>query len=190
MKEADPFRILTVCLGNVCRSPLAERLFRVKLEAAAWPGRIEVSSAGVIGMVGRPMEPRAAVQLARLGGDPDGFVARRLDPAQVTAADLVLTATVDVRRQVLKLAPGSLRQAFTLREFATLCESADPAIWGDPVALVAHAVARRTSVRSSSLDIKDPMGGSERTHARVADQVDEAVRTIVSRLAPSGGDDG
>ena len=68
------FRILTVCVGNVCRSPLMERLLRDRLASL----EVEVSWAGVQGMVGSPMERNAAAQLSRLGGSAEGFVARRI----------------------------------------------------------------------------------------------------------------
>lgn len=167
---------------------MAERLLSTRLDAAS-PGAFDVSSAGVIGMVGRPMEPRAAEQLVRLGGDPAGFVARRLEPAHVKDADLVLTATLDVRRQVLEGAPAALRRTFTLREFAALCAVLEPESHGSAADLVASAAARRAAVSHGDLDVPDPMGRSERTHARVADLIDEAVVPIVQALVALGTGD-
>ena len=112
--------VLTVCLGNVCRSPLAERLLEDRLRAAGAGDRFTVGSAGVMAMAGHTMEPNAAVQLVKLGGDPAGFVARQLQPSYAEQAGLILTATVEVRRRVLEEAPGALRRTFTLREFAAL----------------------------------------------------------------------
>ncbi|QIK64976.1 hypothetical protein G7072_00265 [Nocardioides sp. HDW12B] len=185
MSQAGPYRVLTVCLGNICRSPLAERLLATRLNGAA-EGGFAVSSAGVIGMIGRSMEPAAAAQLERLGGNPSGFVARRLDVHHVRNADLVLTATVDVRRQALEEAPGALRRTFTLLEFAALCSTAGPELRGRPRELVADAAVRRATVGGQELDIPDPMGRSDRTHARVADLIDGAVETIVAALTSRG----
>jgi protein-tyrosine phosphatase len=70
--------VLFVCFGNVCRSPLAERLLRWRLaeQLDDLSEHVEVTSAGVCAVVGRPMDAKAAAELARLGGGADGFVAR------------------------------------------------------------------------------------------------------------------
>jgi len=77
------FRVLFVCIGNVCRSPLGERLLAARLHAEAF----EVSSAGVAAMVGSPMTPEAAVHLESYGGSADGFVARQMvAPTRATSS--------------------------------------------------------------------------------------------------------
>jgi protein-tyrosine phosphatase len=175
--------VLTVCLGNVCRSPLAERLLDDRLRAAGAGDRFLVSSAGVIAMAGHEMEPNAAEQLVRLGGDPAGFVARQLRASHVNDAGLVLTATVEVRRRVLEEAPGALRRTFTLREFAALVSEGDPSLRGDAKALIADAAHRRSTVGQRDLDIPDPMGRSVIVHAEAAQLIDEAVAEIAKALA-------
>jgi glycine hydroxymethyltransferase len=63
------FRVLHVCTGNICRSPMAERLMATMLQAA-WPEqahRVVVESAGTWGHTGSPMEPYALATLAELG---------------------------------------------------------------------------------------------------------------------------
>ena len=84
----------------------------------------------------------------------------------VAAADLVLTATVEVRRQVLEDSPGALRRTFTLREFAALI--ADDTGVGDAVRArgLGGAVAARTR-GGLDLDIADPMGMGPEVHADV-----------------------
>lgn len=186
MSLGPPTVILAVCLGNVCRSPLAEHLLRMRLDTGGVPPRFTVASAGVIGMVGRPMHPQTAHELRQRGGEPDDFRARRLDEQMVTTADLVLTATVDVRRQVLEEVPRALRRTFTLLEFAALCSVAGVEPGGHPRDLIADAAARRATVGGRELDIPDPMGRSERTHARVADVIDGAVDTIAAAFAARG----
>lgn len=138
-----------VCIGNVCRSPLAERLLAERLPA----DRFEVSSAGVRAMVDCSVDPRAAAELTRLGGSADGFLARQLTRELVDEADLVLTATADVRRWVLALVPESAPRVFTLGEYA-----------------------------GTGGDIPDPMGRSRRAHRLAADRIDAATRAIAERL--------
>ena len=117
MMQARPLRVLTVCIGNVCRSPLMERLLRARMSEGT-----TVTSAGVRAMAGHPMEPHALKELHRLGGDADDFAARQVTATLTQDADLILTATAEVRSRLLQEAPGALRRAFTLREFAFLVE--------------------------------------------------------------------
>ena len=119
-----PLGILAVCIGNVCRSPLVERLLARDLADA--PLKFEVSSAGIHALAGEPMEPHAADQLRALGGDPEGFVARQLEAWMVKDAALVLVATEHVRQRVLEEAPTGLRRTFTVRELAYLLEHEGP----------------------------------------------------------------
>ena len=116
------FHILVVCLGNICRSPLVERLLRHRLEVLGHGEFVRVVSAGLEAPAGAPMDPLASAELTRLGGDATGFSSRRLSAESVAAADLLLTATRDLRARTVAMQPRTLRRVFTLREFAALCE--------------------------------------------------------------------
>jgi protein-tyrosine phosphatase len=70
------FTVLVICTGNICRSPLAERLLRARIATDA---DIRVESAGTHGLTGRPIDRDSATALRELGVDPDGHEARRLD---------------------------------------------------------------------------------------------------------------
>src|SRR5206468_2551998 len=117
-----PFAILHVCIGNICRSVMAERLTRrdVERRMGACAHQILVSSAGTGARPGEPMHPLTAAALRASGLDAGGFAARRLTPELVAASDLVLASTVVERDAVLDMAPSALRRTFTLREFARL----------------------------------------------------------------------
>jgi protein-tyrosine phosphatase len=175
-----PFRILTVCIGNVCRSPLAERLLRSRLEDAGLGASYDVTSAGLRGVVGHPMEPTAAAELVRLGGDPEGFVARRLTPQLLAQADLVLTATTDIRRRVVEEAPTAMRRTFTLRELALLVGGSSS---GTPTDLVADCARRRGVLAGVDLDIADPIGQPAEVHAEAAVLAADAVEAITQALS-------
>ena len=172
--ESPPFRILTVCLGNVCRSPLMERLLRDRL-----PEGYTVSSAGLIALAGHPMEPNAAAELSRLGGSAAGFLARDFAPSYAHDADLILTATAEVRSRVLAESPSALRRAFTLLELAHLVQSAPAA---PPLEVVAWAAAHRSAAVDAEIDLPDPIGRSPEVHRAVADLIDEATRQVVQVL--------
>ncbi|MBG6237061.1 protein-tyrosine phosphatase [Mycetocola sp. CAN_C7] len=112
------FSILTVCSGNICRSPLAEQLLRAGLSDVA---DVRVSSAGTIGMIGSPMDPQSAELAARFGvTDAAGHVARELNAQHVADAQLVFAMSREHRRSVVEFEPRAARRTFTLREFARI----------------------------------------------------------------------
>jgi protein-tyrosine phosphatase len=174
---SEGFEILVVCLGNVCRSPLAEHLLRLRLDRFLGPedqSGVRVRSAGVRAMVASPMDEYAADELRRLGGDPAAFRAQQLTSAVATRADLVLTATRALRSRVLEEAPRALKRTFTVREFATLVGSdmfADRRVESAPD-LVKRAASWRGSVTVDKYDIADPIGRSAEFHRAVADTLD------------------
>ncbi len=167
-----PFRVLFVCIGNVCRSPLGERLLAGKLPA----DRFEVASAGVYALAGSPMSPEAAVHLEPYGASADGFTARQLVPPMVAEADLVLTATRDIRSRLLEESPGALRRTFTVREFAALLDVVEP--HDDPRQLVAAAARERSRATPEDYDIPDPYGRGEEANALAASLMAAAVERI------------
>jgi len=170
------FDILLVCLGNVCRSPLAEHLLRRRLAdliGGAISG-VRVSSAGIRALVGEPMNELSEAELRRLGGDPGHFRAHQLSATAANSADLVLTATRAVRSRVLEEAPRALKRTFTVREFAALLRSD---VFGErrvqsTADLVTRAASWRGSVTVDEYDIPDPIGRSAEVHREVADILD------------------
>lgn len=174
--ERPPFRVLFVCIGNVCRSPVGERLLAARL-----PGdRFEVSSAGVGAMVGYAMSRYAAAELRSYGGDPTGFAARQLTPDLIAGADLVLTATRDLRSQVLAESPGALRRTFTVLEFAALVGMSDG---GSAEEIVKWAGAHRSAAGGVEQDVPDPFRRGPEAHAAAAGAMQEAVERIAKGLA-------
>jgi protein-tyrosine phosphatase len=85
-----PLRVVTVCMGNICRSPTAEVVLREKLAEAGLAGRVEVDSAGTYGgHAGEPPDPRSQAAALRRGYDLSALRARRLG-SEDAAADLLL----------------------------------------------------------------------------------------------------
>ncbi|SOC53849.1 low molecular weight phosphatase family protein [Ornithinimicrobium cerasi] len=112
--------ILVVCTGNICRSPLVERVLQGGLDERYGTGALLVRSAGTGALVDHPMDERAAAVLAGFGGRADRFVARRLAEPMIAEADLVLTATREHRAQVVRMHPRALKRTFTVRELADI----------------------------------------------------------------------
>ena len=141
-----PFTVLHVCMGNICRSPMAERLLalavreRLARRGATRRGADELlhsHSAGTGGWhAGEEMNPPAARQVLGRGGDVEGFAARKLRSDHIDAADLVLTATADQQEYVVALRPDAAARTFVLGEFGRLLAAVDaaalPAGRGDP----------------------------------------------------------
>jgi protein-tyrosine phosphatase len=178
--------ILLVCVANVCRSPLAERVLALRLQELLGQGAsaIGVSSAGVLSLVGSPMDDLAAEQLRRLGGDPEGFASTQWTSSMSEGADLVLTATRDLRSRVLEETPRVLRRTFTIPEFAALASSEvfRARRVTSPADLVGRAAASRGSVVLDSYDVPDPVGQSRDFHGEVADLLDRDCTAIARAL--------
>lgn len=179
------FQVLFVCTGNICRSPLAERLLRERLRRAGTDvsDRFLVHSVGLGALVDQPMDSNAAVALTEMGGDADGFVARQANERIVSHADLVLTAERHHRARVLEDNPAALRRTFTLREFAALCALLiDDVAGAGPDELVRRAAAERPLAEVDDYDVPDPYRRSVAAHATTAGLIRDAVDVIAPAL--------
>ncbi|GIJ28505.1 hypothetical protein Vqi01_36670 [Micromonospora qiuiae] len=201
-----PFTVLHVCMGNICRSPMAERLLTVAVRERLTrrdvdPARadelLHSHSAGTGGWhAGEEMNPPAARQVVSRGGDVSGFAARRLRSEHIDAADLVLTATADQQEYVVALRPDAAARTFVLGEFGRLLAALDPAglppaevtpdaVHARGVALVDTAdAARQGSTPLPSDDLDDPWGRGDQCFTRVADEIEETVHPLAAVLLP------
>ncbi|HZI97068.1 MAG TPA: hypothetical protein VFD41_06030 [Actinomycetales bacterium] len=177
------FRILAVCTGNICRSPLVERLLAQQLPD------IEVASAGTRALVGEPMQPPSRAILERLGGDASGFAARALTQQLVADADLVLALTRRHRSAVVQLHPRATRCTFTLRELARLAPQVTPLPGATPEerlrALVPAAAARRgfePVADPADDDVIDPYRRDQGVYDEMAAQSVPAVEALVDAV--------
>src|SRR4051794_34807280 len=154
-----------------------ERLLQGRLGKSA-----EVSSAGVMAIDGHPMDPLAAEQLLRLGGSAEGFRSRDFVRQYAEEADLILTATAEIRSRVLEECPSALRQTLTMLEFAYLAAHA-PAELTEPRDLIAWAAQNRSLASSQELDIPDPIGQPPGVHQSVADLMNKSVDVVAFALS-------
>jgi len=113
-----PRRILVVCTGNVCRSPIAAGLLRHRLAEDGLDGAVEVRSAGLWGLDGEPASAHAVQVMAERGVDISDHRARTLREHDVAAADLILTMEERHRRSIFYVQPAALRKVFLLSEMA------------------------------------------------------------------------
>lgn len=193
-----PVRILTVCTGNICRSPVAERLLQAGLNQVV-PGGFEVASAGTRAMVDDPMQPISADIVRTFGGTPDGFAARQLTPRILRGVDLVLTMTSGHRGEVLQQDASMLKRTFTIREFARMLdvldarateqsdagpEDADPlaantAYWRSLPARAAGVRHLALPADPSENDIIDPYRRSPEVYRQMEDELAPAIISIL-----------
>jgi protein-tyrosine-phosphatase len=117
MSGAEPlFRVLFVCTGNTCRSPLAAAALKRALGAEA--ARVEIGSAGTGAFEGAPPSANAVRAADRDGLDLTGHRSRRLDRALLAGVDLVLLMDPRDLPQVKALDPEAAAQTYGLADFA------------------------------------------------------------------------
>ena len=101
-RPGSPYRIVLVCLGNICRSPMADVVLNQRLEAAGLADAVEVVSAGTGDWhVGNPMDRRAAAVLTTHGYDASRHRAQQFTSDWFAEHDLVLTMDHDNHRDVM-----------------------------------------------------------------------------------------
>jgi protein-tyrosine phosphatase len=148
-------RILTVCLGNICRSPAAAAVIRAETAAAGLD--VEVDSAGTAAYhVGEPPHPQSVAAGVRRGYQVDG-TARQITHSDFTSFDLIVTMDASNLRDVQRLAPAdATTRVVPLRSF-------DPAAAGD-------------------LEVPDPWGKSDAAYEHMYDLIERAARGLTETL--------
>ena len=173
-------RILVLCTGNVCRSPLAEQLLGRELARRGVDA--QVSSAGVV-RDGRPAAPEIVELLGERGLDGWAHRSRVLDTGVVAGADLVLGMAREHVREAVLIQPDLFPRAFTLRELVRRGRAVGPRGPDEalPVWLDRAADGRRPADLLGSSpddDIADPIGAPMAVFRRVATEITELTRAV------------
>jgi protein-tyrosine phosphatase len=161
--EGRPYRVCFVCTGNICRSPMAEIIFRALAERAGLGRRIEVDSAGMGNWhVAGPADRRALRALTDAGYDGAAHRARLFDPLWFADRDLVVALDRGHLRALRQLArsSGADTEVRLLRSF-------DPALTGRP---------------DADLDVADPYYEDHEAFARVLEQVERACEGLLRHV--------
>lgn len=193
---SNSFTILTVCTGNICRSPLAKQLLELELPEA---DIICVDSAGVQAMVDSPM-PEQSLEIARKQGvkTPEEHRAKQITQELINQSDLILALDRGHRKSIVQLSPRATRKVFTVVDLARLIEATTDAdlqeelnLAGDSVIERLHATVEAARLSRSELnpldnpadeDIVDPYGKSQSVYEASASQLIPAIRLIASYL--------
>ena len=158
--QTRPFRILFVCLGNICRSPTAEGVMRQVMIEEAPELKVEIDSAGTADYhVGDPPDPRTQRAALRRGIDLRGLRARRVVPGDFSKFDLILA----MDRQ-------------NLRDLAAL----------RPAAATAQLRLFMEYAPDSCLEVPDPYYGDEDAFEHVLDLTTLAARGLAAVLRDAG----
>lgn len=158
---AQPYRICVVCLGNICRSPMGERVLAAEVAEAGLAGKVVIDSAGTGDWhLGKPMDARASAELARRGHDGTGHEARQIQPAWLDHYDLLLAidrSNLTALRRMARGRPELAGRIALLRAF-------------DPDA-------------PDGAEVPDPYYGDPEDFAEVFDLVDAAAKGLAGQLA-------
>lgn len=123
-------RILFVCLGNICRSPTAEAVFRQQLRAAGLDTQVVVDSAGTSDWhVGKPPDTRTRLAAQRRGYDLTALRGRQVQVEDFSRFDLILAMDASNLAQLLALQPADAHAQLDLylrRYQLALDEMPDP----------------------------------------------------------------
>ena len=159
-EPGTPYRVCLVCLGNICRSPMAETVLRAELAAAGLDGAVVVDSAGTGDWhVGDSMDPDARAALASRGHDGSAHRARQFQASWLPRRDLILAMDARNLADLRRMARGEDADRIRLfGEVGGLAESGDR-------------------------DIPDPWGGGPDAFSHVLDLLGAAAPVIVARLA-------
>src|SRR5581483_9735955 len=146
--------ILFICTGNVCRSPMAEGLFRYAVQGR---GDFRVLSAGLGAVDGQPPTPHSVTAMRELGIDISGQRSRALTADLVRQADYILGMTHAHADTVGLLYPAAAEKTFLLREFDDTLEPYEK-------------------------DISDPIGSPYDVYVHCRDQIEQGIASLLKYM--------
>ncbi|HGW3737449.1 low molecular weight protein-tyrosine-phosphatase [Acinetobacter nosocomialis] len=100
--------ILVVCVGNICRSPMAEYLLKQQFP------QLHIESAGIAGLVGHNADEKAQLCMQRLGIDMQTHIAQKLDAEHIKKADLILVMSHNQQKHIEQTWPFAKGKTFRL----------------------------------------------------------------------------
>lgn len=187
----ERFGILTVCTGNICRSPLARAFLEQEFSGLPF----DVDSAGVRTENGLGPPPETLKVAEKYGISLERHASKQVQISQLRNSGLILSLDRTHRKALIELAPFSSRRLFTLSEFAFVAKSVGtPGQLSDSQSacekiqkFVEHCSRMRGLVLSEVrpkdiLDIEDPFGKSFQYFEKTGAEIAEACKTIGSTL--------
>ena len=179
-----PFTVLHVCMGNICRSPMAEALLRHHVAARGVDAT--VSSAGLL-YDDAEASANAVTVLGRRGLDLSAHRSRKITADLLQRPDLVLAMERRHVREAVVLAPAIFPRTFTLKELVRRGERIGHRLPHESVAawLGRAGLGRRPSDvlgAGTDDDVEDPIGRPVEDYHRTADELDDLTSRLVDLL--------
>jgi protein-tyrosine phosphatase len=183
----EAISVLTVCTGNICRSPMAQVMLRSRLEAIGVD--CDVTSAGFV-TEDRPASPPAVDLLAGRGLDLRSHRSRRLTAELLGDRDLILCMERRHVREIAVLDRDAFERAFTFPELARRAEATGPRRPGEGVRDWLRRISsgrRPTDVLGvdPTDEVADPYGRNAAAYRRTAEHLDELLDVVVPHLFPA-----
>lgn len=149
-----PHHLLFVCTANICRSPMAAGLARRYATERGWD--VQVDSAGVMGIQGRPADPLAVRVMAEIGVDITEHRSKGVDDALIAGSDWILVMELGHQMRLHREFSGAEGKVLMLGSFG------------------------------GSHEIRDPMGGWRWRFRSSRDQIRRCVEGFLDQLPPGG----
>ena len=147
------YRILFVCSGNTCRSPMAEALFKNESSKAGLSDIIDAQSAGLHAAVNQSASKPAFELLAKEGINIENHLSRQITSLMIAESNLILVMTASQLKELLNLYPEASGRAFLLNSYS--------------------------NPSAKHEDIQDPFNAGEKIYQLVKEDIREGIKNLM-----------
>lgn len=155
--KQNALRIVFVCTGNTCRSPIAEALCMHEIKNQQLPIKIEPFSAGLMAIEGEVASELARQLMAAEGINLESHRARNICSEMIDNADLILAMTDQHCQVLLERYPQAVRSTYTLKTYA--------------------------GFSPDDCDIEDPYLGNPEKYKQVIEEIRVSIKKIIHKLS-------